>query len=139
MLWKNIIEESGTNDIIQYVSYILILRKMYWHNLSCELRLHLGKNLKRDKGCIEAIKCKEYRSISILYICNWHKRIVYSICIKWVIKQWGPSKNRASTIWGADWDYFGTADHIIITLYPSPCCIQETSIVTCIAFRVGWV
>ena len=75
------------------------------------------------------VKYKEYRSISTLYIYNQYEEIVYSTCVGWVIEQREPSKDRASTTWGTDWDYFGTANHIIITLYPSPCCIQETLIV----------
>jgi len=44
-------------------------------------------------------------------------------------RQWESSKNRAPTTWGADWDYFSTADCVIITLCPSPCCIQEVLII----------
>jgi len=76
------------------------------------------------------VKCKEYRSISILYICESHDGIVHNTWVKRVIEQWGPSKDRAPTTWDADWDYFGTANHIVITLYPSLCCIQEALIVT---------
>ena len=36
----------------------------------------------------------------------------------------------ASTIWGTDWDYCGAANHIVITLNPSPYCIQEALIIT---------
>jgi len=67
------------------------------------------------------VKCKEYKSISILYIYGNHEDIIHSIYVKQVIEQWEPSKNRAFTTWGADWDYFGAANHVIITLYPSPC------------------
>jgi len=93
------------------------------YDFSCELRLHLDKDLRRDKRCIKVVKHKEYRSISTLYIYNKHERIVHSTCVKQVIEQWGLSKDRAPTTWGADWDYFGIANHIIITLYPSPYCI----------------
>jgi len=34
------------------------------------------------------------------------------------------------TTWGADWDYFGTADRCRHTLYPCPCRLQEASIIT---------
>ena len=34
------------------------------------------------------------------------------------------------TTWGADWDYFGAADHCRHTLYPCPCWLQEASIIT---------
>ena len=43
---------------------------------------------------------------------------------------WGESEDRVPTTWGADWDYFGTADHVIITLGPSPHCILEVLLVT---------
>ena len=66
----------------------------------------------------------------MLYIHSNHEKIVYCIWGKWVIKQWEQSKNITSTIWGADWDYYSAANHIIITLNSSPCCIQELLIVT---------
>jgi len=43
---------------------------------------------------------------------------------------WEESKDRAPTIWGADWDYFDTADYVIIPLDLSPCCVFEASVVT---------
>ena len=76
------------------------------------------------------VKYKEYRSISTLYIYESYEEIIYNTCIKQVIEQWKLSKNRAPTTWGANWDYFGTADHVIIILYPSPYCIHEVSIIT---------
>jgi len=81
------------------------------------------------------VKHKEYRSISTLYIYNHHEGIIPSTCDKQVIEQQGLSKNRIPTTWGADWDYFGVANHIVITLYPNPCCIQEISIVTIFSFQ----
>ena len=68
--------------------------------------------------------------ISTLYICNQYEGIICSTWVNWVIEQCELSKDRAPTIWGADWDYFGTANHIVIILYPSSCCIQEALIVT---------
>ena len=50
-------------------------------------------------------------------------------------KQQGVSKATTPTTWGADWDYFGTADRCRHTLDPSPCCIQEVSIVTVAPIR----
>jgi len=47
-------------------------------------------------------------------------------------RTWGWSKDSAPTTWGADWATCGTADHVVITLCPYPCWIQEVSIVTCI-------
>jgi len=76
------------------------------------------------------VKHKEYRSISTLYIYNHHEGIIPSTCDKQVIEQQGLSKNRAPTTWGADWDYFGVADYVVITIYPSLCYIQEILIVT---------
>jgi len=43
------------------------------------------------------VKCKEYKSISILYICNHCEGIVHSTCVKQVIEQQEPSKDRAPT------------------------------------------
>ena len=43
---------------------------------------------------------------------------------------WGQSKDIAPITWGTDWDYFSTADHIIIALCPSPYWRHEISIVT---------
>ena len=34
------------------------------------------------------------------------------------------------TIWGADWDDYDTANHFVIALSPSSCCIHKTSIIT---------
>ena len=42
---------------------------------------------------------------------------------------WGESKVGAPTTWGADWDYYGTADHIITTLCPTLCYILKVSII----------
>ena len=36
-------------------------------------------------------------------------------------KTWGGNKDIASTTWGTDWDYYGTADHVVITLNPKLC------------------
>jgi len=38
------------------------------YDLSLELRLHLGKDLRVGKGRWQLVKHKEYRSISTLYI-----------------------------------------------------------------------
>jgi len=43
---------------------------------------------------------------------------------------WGLSKAMAPTILGADWDSYGIADCVVITLDPSWCCILEISIIT---------
>jgi len=43
---------------------------------------------------------------------------------------WGESKNRAPTTWGANWDYFGAANYVIITLSPSLYCILKVLIIT---------
>jgi len=53
---------------------------------------------------------------------------------------WGWSKDKIPTTWGASWDYCGTADcgtadHVVITLDPSPRCIQETLIITIPPFQ----
>ena len=45
-------------------------------------------------------------------------------------KTWGQSKDTAPTTWGTDWDYFRTANHIIIILCPSLCWRHEVLIVT---------
>ena len=37
------------------------------------------------------------------------------------------------TTWGADWDYYGTANRCCHTLYPYPCWLQEASIITILA------
>jgi len=29
------------------------------YDLKLKLRLHLGKDLRKDKGCIEVVKCKD--------------------------------------------------------------------------------
>ena len=38
------------------------------YDLKLELRLHLGKDLRKDKGYIEVVKHKDYRVVSTLYI-----------------------------------------------------------------------
>ena len=43
---------------------------------------------------------------------------------------WGASEVGAPTTWGADWDYYGTANYIIITLCSTPYCILKILIVT---------
>ena len=40
-----------------------------------------------------------------------------------------------STTWDADWDYYCTANHVIITLDPSPYYIQKASIITIPSFQ----
>jgi len=45
-------------------------------------------------------------------------------------QQEGRNEVVAPTTWGADWDYFGAADHCCHTLCPCPCCLQEALIVT---------
>jgi len=45
-------------------------------------------------------------------------------------QQGGRNEVMAPTIWGADWDYFGAADHYRHTLCLCPCCFQEVSTVT---------
>jgi len=47
-----------------------------------------------------------------------------------VIEQYGKIKEWAPTLWGTNWNYFGIADHIVITLYPSPCWNYKASIIT---------
>jgi len=43
---------------------------------------------------------------------------------------WEESKDRALTIWDTDWDYFSTANYVIIILSFSPYCILKVLIVT---------
>ena len=43
---------------------------------------------------------------------------------------WGKSNTSMPTTWGADWDSFGAANHTIIALDPSSCCIHEALIIT---------
>jgi len=43
---------------------------------------------------------------------------------------WGWGKNIAPTTWGTDWDCCSTADCVIITLDPIPCCTHKVLIVT---------
>jgi len=50
---------------------------------------------------------------------------------------WGESEDKVPTIWGADWNCFSAANHVVITLDPSPCCILEVSIVTKKAMRAN--
>ena len=45
-------------------------------------------------------------------------------------KQRGLGQAVAPTTWGADWYYFGAADHWHHALYPCPCYILEVSVVT---------
>jgi len=45
-------------------------------------------------------------------------------------RTWGWSKGIAPITWGADWDYCGTANPVVITPDSSPCCIHEALIVT---------
>ena len=45
-------------------------------------------------------------------------------------QQRGRNEIVVPTTWGADWDYFSTADHHCHTLCPYPCCLQEVSIIT---------
>jgi len=66
----------------------------------------------------------------MVYIHSSHKEIVHCTWGKQVIKQWEQSKNIAPTTWGTDWDYYSTANHVVIILDPGPCCIQKASIVT---------
>ena len=47
--------------------------------------------------------------------------MIHNTYVQWVIEPWEKSKDIASAIWGANWDYFGIADHVIITLYSSLC------------------
>ena len=42
------------------------------------------------------------------------------------------------TTWGADWDYFGTADRCRHTLYPCPCWLQKASIITVLNYS-NWI
>ena len=48
---------------------------------------------------------------------------------------WGSSKVIVPTIWGTDWDICSVANHVIITLDPSPCYNQEVSIITAETIR----
>ena len=66
----------------------------------------------------------------MLYIWERHKEKVHSTQGNQVIEQCGKNKNTAPTTWGTDWDYFSTANHIVIVLCPSPCWKHEVSIVT---------
>ena len=66
----------------------------------------------------------------MLYIWKYNKEKVYNTQGNWVIEQWGESKDRAPITWGANWDYFGAANYIIITLYPGLCWVYEVLITT---------
>ena len=59
---------------------------------------------------------------------QWGNSPLYMRQISYRIWEW--NKNIAPTIWGADWNYYGTADYVVITLDLSPYCIHETLIVT---------
>ena len=48
------------------------------YNLKLELRLHLGKDLRMDKGCLELVKRKDYRVVFTLYTdIPWGKCLLY--------------------------------------------------------------
>jgi len=66
----------------------------------------------------------------MLYIWQYYEEKIYNTQGNQVIEQWGKSKDKAPTIWGTNWDYFGTANYIVITLYPSSYWVHETSIIT---------
>jgi len=53
-------------------------------------------------------------------------------------RKWGLDQDIMPTTWGADWDYFGTADRCRHTLYPCPCWLQEASIVTIPPFQTSY-
>jgi len=51
------------------ISYLVQIKSVYFcYDLKLKLRLHLGKDLRKDKGCIEVVKHKDYRVVSTLYI-----------------------------------------------------------------------
>ena len=39
--------------------YLLYLQHHYCYDLKLKLRLYLGKDLRKDKGCIEVVKHKD--------------------------------------------------------------------------------
>jgi len=47
------------------------------YDLKLELRLHLGKDLRMDKGCLELVKHKDYRVVSTIYILISHEESVH--------------------------------------------------------------
>jgi len=65
------------------------------------------------------VKHKDYRVVSMLYIGPQDKCSEYMR--RWVIVHEGEGKDSVPTTWGADWYICGTANHIVITLCPSPC------------------
>jgi len=68
--------------------------------------------------------------ISTLYICTIYEESSWSLWGKQVIVYEEKVRIEYLLIWGTDWNYFSTADHVIITLDPSSCCILEVLLVT---------
>ena len=47
------------------------------YDLKLQLRLHLGKDLRRDKRNVSLVKRKDYKAVSILYILVSHEESVH--------------------------------------------------------------
>jgi len=55
-----------------------ITSKENCYDLSLGLKLHLGKDLRVERRLCQLVKRKEYRGISILYICSSHEKTIQS-------------------------------------------------------------
>ena len=53
-----------------------ITSKENCYDLSLELRLHLGKDLRVERGLCQLVKYKEYRGISTLYIYSSYEETI---------------------------------------------------------------
>ena len=75
------------------------------------------------------VKHKDQDSIYAIYTYK-----IWGIRLEFIRKMshstWGESEVGTPTIWGADWDYFSTANHVVITLNSSSCCILNILIIT---------
>ena len=93
------------------------------YDLKLKLRLHLGKDLRMDKGCLELVKHKDYRVVSILYILISHEKSVHYIWVKWVIVH--EAKARILHLLHEVLTEILAAQLIMLL-----CCTQEVSIIT---------
>jgi len=93
------------------------------YDLKLKLRLHLGKDLRMDKGCLELVKHKDYRVISILYILISHEKSVHYIWVKRVIVH--EAKARILHLL-----HEALTEILVAQLIMLSCCIQEVSIIT---------
>ena len=87
------------------------------------------KTWERNKSRCNWLSIKIQYSIYSIYNSKpWGKFSEYTMWMSHNI--WGRGKDTTPTTWGADWDYYSTADHVVIILCPSLWCILEVSIVT---------